>query len=68
MTTAHMRYVICPKCGDVVAGLLPPDDTNQLTCIHCKATFPFDAAQVRAGLVTVDDSGRWKVAKPSVKN
>jgi len=56
-----MRYVVCPKCGDAVAGRLPPEGAEQLTCVHCKETFPFDESQVRRGLV-VFDGNRWKVA------
>jgi hypothetical protein len=43
-----MRYVLCPKCGDPVAGRL----TKELTCVHCKEKFPLDESQIRAGLVS----------------
>jgi ribosomal protein S26 len=62
-STGHMKYVTCPSCGDAVAGRLPPDDTRQLTCVHCKHVFPFDESQVRQGLVTFDGSAnRWRAA------
>lgn len=57
-----MNYVICPKCGDPVAGAIPPP-ISTLTCVHCKHGFPFNAGAVRSGLVVFDeDADRWKVA------
>lgn len=59
-STGHMRYVICPGCGDAVAGRLPQGG-GQLTCVHCKKIVPFDESQARQGLVTFDgNTNRWK--------
>ena len=65
MTTGHMQYVICPKCGDAVAGRLPSgDEPRQLQCIHCHETFEFADSEVMSGLVSYDEGrNRWKVAK-----
>jgi hypothetical protein len=60
-STGHMRYVVCPQCGDPVAGRLPPDSSGQVNCVHCKHVFPFDESLVRPGLVTYDEAtGRWR--------
>lgn len=65
MSTAYMRYVICPKCGDAVAGKLPSgDEPRKLKCIHCSETFSFTDSDVKGGLVSHDEnSNRWTVAK-----
>jgi hypothetical protein len=56
-TGGGMDYVICPKCGDPVAGRF----TAQLTCRHCKEIFSFDKSKVQYGIVTLDGSAnRWK--------
>jgi len=47
-----MQYVLCPKCGDPVAGRL----TAELTCVHCKKRFPFDKSEVRTGIVLFDEA------------
>ena len=65
MTTGHMRYVICPKCGDAVAGRLPSgDESRRLKCVHCSEIFNFADSEVKSGLVSHDEgSNRWTVAK-----
>jgi phage baseplate assembly protein gpV len=65
MNTGHMRYVICPKCGDAVAGRLPSgDEPRKLKCVHCSETFTFADSEVKSGLVSYDESShRWTVAK-----
>jgi len=51
-----MRYVICPNCGDPVAGRLTP----QLKCTHCKESFLFDELQALTGVVSYDEhKERW---------
>jgi hypothetical protein len=53
-----MRYVLCPKCGDPVAGKL----AGELTCEHCKEKFPFDKSQAYFGIITFSkNTRRWKV-------
>jgi hypothetical protein len=53
-----MRYVVCPKCGDPVAGRL----TKQLACSHCKENFPFVESEVSTGIVVYDETSlRWRV-------
>jgi hypothetical protein len=53
-----MRYVICPKCGDPVAGELK----KELTCVHCKEKFPLDESKIGAGIVLFNQSkNRWQV-------
>jgi hypothetical protein len=53
-----MRYVVCPKCGDPVAGRL----TNELTCVNCKESFALAEFQVRTGIVVYDQgTRRWKI-------
>jgi transcription elongation factor Elf1 len=55
-TSGLMRYVICPNCGDPVAGRLTP----QLTCTHCKESFLFDELQALTGVVSYDEhKDRW---------
>jgi hypothetical protein len=55
-----MQYVLCPNCGDPVAGSL----VGELTCVHCKEEFQFDASKVRTGIVLYDEgANRWKVGK-----
>jgi NAD-dependent SIR2 family protein deacetylase len=65
----HMRYVLCPKCGDPVAGPIP--DGNQervLQCAHCKERFAFSDGEIRAGIVLFDDkANRWKTGNPFFK-
>jgi hypothetical protein len=57
-TGGGMQYVLCPKCGDPVAGKL----TAQLTCVHCKERFRLDESQVRTSVVSYDPSTkRWKI-------
>jgi uncharacterized Zn finger protein (UPF0148 family) len=52
-----MRYVVCPKCGDPVAGRL----TKELTCVNCKENFPLVESEVHTGIVIYDQSTRrWK--------
>lgn len=61
LSTGHMRYVICPKCGDAVAGDLK---RKPLICVHCAESIELDESQIRQGLVTFDDStNRWQVAR-----
>jgi len=51
-----MRYVICPQCGDPVAGELK----DELTCVHCKQKFPLAEHRVLAGIVLFNPSrDRW---------
>jgi hypothetical protein len=59
-----MRYVICPSCGDAVAGKLPSGtEAKQLACTHCHHGFEFDEMDIRSGIVTYDDvTNRWRVA------
>lgn len=53
-----MRYVVCPHCGDPVAGAL----IKILTCVHCKKQFPLDESQVLGGIVIYDNTTkRWRV-------
>jgi hypothetical protein len=53
-----MRHVICPKCGDPVAGRL----TKKLTCVHCKETFALDESQICTGVVLFNATkNRWQV-------
>ena len=53
-----MRYVLCPKCGDPVAGRL----TAELTCVHCKEQFAFDQSEARTGILLYDENNnRWRV-------
>jgi hypothetical protein len=53
-----MRYVVCPKCGDPVAGRL----TKELTCVNCKESFPLAESQVCTGIVVYDQSTcRWNI-------
>lgn len=60
--TGNMAFVICPNCGDPVAGALPPKIGNMLTCAHCKANFEFKEDEKRRGLLTFDTgTNRWKV-------
>jgi hypothetical protein len=55
-----MPYVMCPKCGDPVAGRL----TKQLTCINCKEYFPLVESDVRSGILTRDPrTHRWRVGR-----
>lgn len=58
-----MSYVLCPKCGDPVAGRIPqPPDELKLTCAHCKEAFLFQPGDLRSGLVFYNpDTNRWKV-------
>jgi NAD-dependent SIR2 family protein deacetylase len=65
--TGHMLYVVCPKCGDAVAGRLPSgDEPRQLQCAHCREQFEFTDSEIRSGLVTYDERhNRWTVAKLS---
>ncbi len=65
MNTGHMRYVMCPKCGDAVAGRLPSgDEPRKLKCVHCSETFTFADSEIKSGLVSYDESShRWTVAK-----
>jgi uncharacterized protein (DUF983 family) len=63
MSTGHMRYVICPNCGDAVAGRLPAgSEERKLRCAHCRQEFHFSDADIKSGLVTYD-RGRWKVPR-----
>jgi hypothetical protein len=64
MSTAYMRYVICPKCGDAVAGHLPSgDEPRKLKCVHCSETFNFADTEIKSGLVNCDESNnRWTIA------
>jgi len=53
-----MRYVICSKCGDPVAGELK----KELICVHCKEKFPLDESQIRTGIVLFNEGkNRWQV-------
>ena len=53
-----MRHVICPKCGDPVAGRL----TKELTCVHCKEKFLLDESKIRTGIVLFNQvKNRWQV-------
>lgn len=63
-----MQYVLCPGCGDPVAGRLPTAGEDQkLTCAHCRTTFPFKRQDVRSGVVLYDEkTGRWNLGKPTV--
>lgn len=58
-----MHYVVCPQCGDAVAGKMAQDDEPRvLTCVHCKTTFEFEDGQRQFGVVEVDSvTKRWKV-------
>jgi len=59
-----MNYVICPKCGDAVAGQLPSgDEPRHLECSHCHHGFEFTDDQVAFGPVAYDDAKkRWKIS------
>ena len=64
MQSGYMRYVICPSCGDAVAGKLP-DDGEDVECLHCHRIFPFRSSDARSGVVTYDDrTDRWQVHRP----
>jgi hypothetical protein len=53
-----MAYVICPECGDPVAGKL----AGELTCGNCKKNFLFDKSQEMYGpLHRNQKTGRWEV-------
>jgi hypothetical protein len=53
-----MRYMLCPRCGDPVAGRLTP----RLVCSNCKESFPLVESQVYSGLIVRDEkTQRWKV-------
>jgi hypothetical protein len=68
MPTGHMRYVVCPKCGDAVAGRLPSgDEPRKVQCVHCYEEFAFVDSETKSGLVSYDESrNRWQVAKMSL--
>jgi len=63
--TGHMRYVVCPNCGDAVAGRLPSgNEPRQVQCSHCGEKFAFADSDVMSGLVTYDEGqNRWKTAR-----
>lgn len=63
-----MRYVICHKCSDPVAGKIPAGGEERiLECAHCKEKFTFNDNEIRSGIVTFDDkANRWKTGKPGV--
>lgn len=60
-----MNYVICPKCGDAVAGRLPSgDEPRQLECSHCHHGFEFTDDQVVFGPVAFGDATkRWTIPR-----
>jgi DNA-directed RNA polymerase subunit RPC12/RpoP len=65
VSTGRMRYLVCPKCGDAVAGRLPSgDEERRVKCLHCHERFVFQDGDIKSGLVTYDErSDRWKIAK-----
>jgi NAD-dependent SIR2 family protein deacetylase len=62
----HMRYVLCHKCGDPVAGRIPEGNEQRvLECPHCKEHFTFNDDEIKSGIVMFDSkSNRWKVGNP----
>ncbi len=59
-----MNYVICPKCGDPVAGPLPSgDEPRHLECSHCHHGFQFTDDKVDNGPVAYDAAKkRWRIS------
>jgi hypothetical protein len=50
MTTGHRQYVVCPKCGDAIAGRLPSgDEPRQLQCIHCREKVELTDSEIKLG-------------------
>jgi transcription elongation factor Elf1 len=66
MQGSVVQYVLCPVCGDPVAGRLPARGGERtLTCAHCRNSFPFTQQDVRSGVVVYDEEAqRWKLGNP----
>jgi hypothetical protein len=58
-----MSYILCPGCGDPVAGRIPSgSEERTLTCVHCHCKFSFTDGDERSGLVFYDEgTRRWQV-------
>jgi hypothetical protein len=66
---ANVPYVICPKCADPVAVVMPPGSWElKVSCI-CQHTFAVRLNDIRHGVLAFDrETKRWKLdpdSKPS---
>jgi len=65
MSTGHMPYLVCPKCGAAVAGRLPSgSERRQVECAHCHEKFAFTDPEIQRGFVTYyEREKRWRIAR-----